>query len=171
MYASDPTDRIIEEIEFIEAERRESRESGPHFRIIHRSEHRSDSNYSYQEAVAVFLVCGDRFFQVMLGSVLVRLFDYMARHNRLAQTAEADRKRHSGGPPFRAHRRTKPRNCRTPRRYVRVYVDRIRVALDLVFQECGLGIRPESVLISEDTVMNEVGYRLRASFEWLPTAS
>lgn len=170
MYASDPTDRIIEEIEFIEAERRESRESGPHFRIIHRSEHRSDSNYSYQEAVAVFLVCGDRFFQVMLGSVLVRLFDYMARHNRLAQTARQIENGTRVDPLFRAHRRTKPRNC-TPRRYVRVYVDRIRVALDLVFQECGLGIRPESVLISEDTVMNEVGYRLRASFEWLPTAS
>ena len=170
MYASDPTDRIIEEIEFIEAERRQSRESGPYFRIIHRSERRPDSYYSYQEAVAVFLVCKGRFFQVMLGSVLVKLFDYMARHNRLAQTARQVENGTRADPLFRMRRGIRPKNC-IPRRYVRVYVDRIRVALGLVFRECGLGIRPDAVLISEETVMNESGYRLRASFQWLHTTS
>lgn len=168
MYASDFADRIIEEIEFLEAERRQLRETGPHFRIIHCSEHRSDY-CSYQGAVAVFLVCGDRFFQVRLGSVLIRLFDYMARHNRLAQSSGQIENGTRADPIFRMRRRTSPKSC-LPRRYVRVYVDRIRVALDSVFQESGLRVGPEEVLISEETVTNESGYRLRGSFEWLRTA-
>jgi hypothetical protein len=36
-------------------------------------------------------------------------------------------------------------------------------ALEMVFQEAGLGIDPRSVLIVRDTVGNEVGYRLRAT--------
>jgi hypothetical protein len=170
MYASDSADRIIEEIEFIEAERRWLRENGPHFRIIHRSDRRCNSHDSFQEAVAVLLVCGSRYFQVMLGSVLIRLFDYMARHNRLAQTARQIENGTRTDTLFRMRHRKKARNY-IPRRYTRVYVDRIRVALDQVFHESGLRIRPEAVLVSEDTVMNETGYRLRASFEWFRTTS
>lgn len=170
MYASDPADRIIDEIEFIEAERRESRESGPHFRIIHRSDGQLFTYPSYQEAIAVHLCHENRLFQLGLGSVLVALFDYLARHNRLAQNARQIEDGTRADPLFKMRRRTGPKN-RIPRQYVRVYVDRIRMALGLVFQQYELGIRPEAVLVSEETVMNEVGYRLRASFEWLHMAS
>lgn len=166
MYDSDATDRIIEEIEFIEAEWRQLREKGPHFRIIYRSDERSPFGASYQAPIAAYLVHKGRSFQVALGSVLIKLFDYMARHNRLVQTASQIEDGARAARFLEIRRRAGSRIC-IPRRYVRVYVERIRVALGLVLQRAGLGIGPEAVLVSEDTVMSETGYRLRGSFEWL----
>ena len=36
MYASDPPERIVEELEFIVAERHQLQANGPHFRILYR---------------------------------------------------------------------------------------------------------------------------------------
>ena len=44
---------------------------------------------------------------------------------------------------------------------------RIRAALQLAFREAGLELDPQRVLVSERTVGNEVGYRLRATVEWV----
>lgn len=45
-------------------------------------------------------------------------------------------------------------------------VKRLRQALVLCFQEAGLPIRAEAVLISERTMGNEIAYRLKASSGW-----
>lgn len=167
MYASDPVDRIIEELEFIEAERRQFHANGPHFRIVHRSP-RQFTPCNLHEKVAVNLIHKGRTFQVGLGTTLVTLFDFMARHNRLAQTA---RQIENGIRP-QGPSEGRPKHVRMssiPRRYVRVYVDRIRAALGLAFRNAGLEVSPDTVLLSEETALNEAGYRLRGTFEWLHT--
>jgi 8-oxo-dGTP pyrophosphatase MutT (NUDIX family) len=45
---------------------------------------------------------------------------------------------------------------------LRVYLTRIRAALRLAFEEAGIDLKPEEILLSQRTVGNEVGYRLRA---------
>ncbi len=168
MYASDPVDRIIEELEFIEAERRQFHENGPHFRIVHRSP-RQLTPCNFHEKVAVYLIHRGRTFHVGLGTTLVTLFDYMACHNRLAQTARQIENGTRPQGPLEG-RRTVVRVSSIPRRYVRVYADRIRAALGLAFRNAGLEVSPDAVLVSEETALNEAGYRLRGTFEWLHTA-
>jgi hypothetical protein len=54
-----------------------------------------------------------------------------------------------------------------PRSCVRVYIERLRSALENVFLEAGLLVDAHAVVVAEETVMNEVGYRLRATFDWV----
>jgi len=93
------------------------------------------------------------------------LFDYLARHSRLSQSARQIERgiRESS---FYARASDDPRWRTIPRAYVRVYIERIRAAIHLVYEEAGLHGDPNAVLVSEQTVMNEVGYRLRATVDW-----
>jgi hypothetical protein len=47
-----------------------------------------------------------------------------------------------------------------------VYVERLRLALENSFREAGGLVDADAVILSQVTVMNEVGYRLKASIEW-----
>jgi hypothetical protein len=58
-------------------------------------------------------------------------------------------------------------NRSIPRSYVRVYIERLRSALEGVLWEAGLLVDATAVVVGEKTVMNEVGYRLRANCEWI----
>ena len=51
----------------------------------------------------------------------------------------------------------------------RVHLERLRLALEIAFREAHLLIDPRDVLLSRETVMNEVGYRTKACFEWIRT--
>ena len=101
------------------------------------------------------------------------MFDFLARHNQLAQTA-TQIERGTRTDHLRGHRRAKTflggAATGVPRRYVRVYVDRIRAALGSALGQAELSIEPVAVLVSEETATNETGYRLRGTFEWLHTA-
>ena len=44
---------------------------------------------------------------------------------------------------------------------------RTREALGLVFQDAGVSLDPFEILHSEETLGNEVGYRLKARVEWV----
>ncbi len=52
------------------------------------------------------------------------------------------------------------------RSYVRVYIERLRSALENAFSEAGLLMDAHGVVLSQETVMNETGYRLKATVEW-----
>jgi hypothetical protein len=54
---------------------------------------------------------------------------------------------------------------RISRSAVREYIKRLRLALELTFKEAALNIDYYEI-VSEQTVMNEVGYRLKATAEW-----
>lgn len=146
----------------MDAERRHLNANGPHFRIAYRTTgHLATPK---MQIVAVYLVHNGREFQVGLGTALLRVFDYMARHNKLAQTAKQmeagtreDRLIATRGTALAASIR---------HRYVRVYIERIRTALSLVFDRAGLGVAAKTVLASEGTATNETAYRLHATVEW-----
>jgi hypothetical protein len=97
------------------------------------------------------------------------LFDYMARHSRFPQSA---RQIEDG---IRADRfytqyasnvlKQKKHTKGIPRSYVRVYIQRLRFAIEKAFNEAGLLFDSRALLLSEETVANEVGYRLKAVFE------
>jgi len=169
MSVSEAVDRIIDELEFIEAERRQLKAKGPHFMIVQRDGEQCNACASHRDFAAVYLLHQGRFFQVSLGTVLMRLFDYLARHNRVAQTA----KQIENGTRIDLSLRV-PRDAVStsviPRRYVRVYVRRIRQALGVALRQAGLEIESDAVLASDGTALNEVGYRFHGTFEWLNTA-
>ena len=173
MFTDDELITIIDEVDVLVAEIRELNAGGPHFRILHRF-HRPGSDCAAGEEVAgIYLIHHGREFFVRLSLALRLLFDYLARHSRLPQSAaqieagiRADRfySQHSttamGKDKFT---RSIPRSC------VRVYIERLRSALENVFLEAGLFLDVHAVVVAEETVMNEVGYRLKANYEWVHT--
>jgi hypothetical protein len=145
------------------------RSNGPYFRIVHRFHRPGTDCAPGEEIFAVCLVHRGREYHLRLSLALRILFDYLARHSHLPQSAaqieagiRADR--------FYAHHAAtvmgKEKFTRSiPRSYVRVYVERLRLALEDVFCESGFPMDARAVLLSQETFTNEVGYRLKAVFE------
>ena len=171
MFANDKLMTIVEEVDVLVAELRELYAEGPHFRILHRFHVSSTGCAPGEEIAGVYLVHRGREYFLRLPLALRILFDYLARHCHLPQSAtqievgiRADR--------FYIEHATaimKPKGVtrRIPRSYVRVYIERLRLAINEVFHEAGLHLNTRAVLLSQETVMNEVGYGLKATFEWL----
>ncbi len=162
---------LFEELDFLVAERKELSARGPTFQIVHRFRTSGTDCMAGEECYAVILLHRGREYHVRLSLALRILFDYLARHSRVPQSAgqielgiRADNfyRRHAvngaGG---------KPIIRRIPRSYVRVYAGRLRQALRLAFSEAKLRIDPRNVLKEQRTVGNEVGYQLRGNFDWV----
>jgi hypothetical protein len=98
------------------------------------------------------------------------LFDYLARHSHLPQSATQIEAGIRAARFYTEHasnamsRATFTRSI--PRSYIRVYIVRLRSALEMAFHKAGLSVDAQTVLLKQETVMNEVGYALRASVEW-----
>lgn len=120
---------------------------------------------------AVYLMYRGRKFRIPVSSTLLVLFDFLAKNASLSLNASqiaarflADDfySRHGANVASRGQLRR-----RVARSAVKVYVIRIRKALATAFREAGLRIDPRTVLVSEETTMNEVDYRLRGTFNFL----
>jgi hypothetical protein len=162
---------LLHYIDLLFAEMAELRSSGPHFRIYHRFRKPGTDCAPGEEILAVCLVHRGREHHLRLSLALRILFDYLARHSRLPQSAtqieagiRADRfsAQHAatvmGSEKFT---RSIPRSC------VKVYIERLRSALEDAFHEAGFQMDARAVLLSQKTVMNEVAYRLKATFDWV----
>ena len=124
-----------------------------------------------EEILAVSLVYRGREYHLRLPLALRILFDYLARHSRVPQSAgqiqlgiRADdfyRRHAANGTGRRAVTRGMTRSA------MRVYADRLQEALHMAFREASLRVDPSTVLIELRTVGNEVGYRLKAHCEWV----
>jgi hypothetical protein len=173
MFMNDGLMSIIEEVDVLLAEIRELSASGPHFRIVHRFHRPSTICAPGEEIAAVYFVHHGREFCLPLSLPLRILFDYLARHSRLPQSAtqiEAGIRADRFYTQHAAAVMGKGKFTRSiPRSYVRVYIERLRSAIKSVLDNAGLPIDPGDVLLSEKTVMNEIGYRMKASFEWMHT--
>ena len=170
MFVNDELMTIIEEVDVLVAEIRELNESGPHFRILHRFHTPGTDCAPGEEIAGAWLVYRGRDYHLRLSLALRLLFDYLARHSHLPQSAtqieagiRADRfyREHAASAigPDKFSRSI-------PRSYIRVYIERLKMALTDTFGEADLDLPADVVLISRETVMNEVGYRLKAAFEW-----
>jgi hypothetical protein len=161
---------IAEELEVLLVERRGQSVRGPHFRIIHRFNPANGAPCGPgEEVAAVYLVWRGREFQLRLSTVLRLLFDYLARHSRLFQSA---RQIECGMRESRFYARISDGSLWStiPRAYVRVYIERVRAAIQQACEEAGLLLASDAVLVSEQTVMNEIGYRLNATVDWVHSA-
>jgi hypothetical protein len=171
MYLKNSLTPVLEKVDLLIAEMKYLRSAGPHFRIVHRFRMPGTNCLPGEEIVAAFLVHRGREYHLRLSLALRMLFDYLARHSRLPQSARqielgirADDfyKRHAANATGRT---VLARGI--PRSFVRVYVKRLHQTFSLAFQEAGTRIDPGRVLISQKTVGNEVGYQLKASCDWV----
>jgi hypothetical protein len=143
----------------------------PYLIIVHRFWTPGTDCAEGEEIAGAWLAIGDRKAQLKLSLTLRIIVDFMARHRWIAQSAsqiEAALRRDifymkhaaNGG----TSRKQKRLVCRSA---FRGHVARIRLALQLAFDELGVGLDPAKVLVAEPTVGNEVGYRLRLEVRWL----
>lgn len=146
------------------------RSRGPHFRIYHRFRRPGTDCSPGEEIFAVCLVYRAREYGLPLSLALRILFDYLARHSRWPQSAaqiEAGIRTDRFYTQHAATVMAREKLTRDiPRSYVRVYIERLRLAIKSTFGKVGLQVSPHDVLLSEETVMNETGYRLKATCEW-----
>jgi hypothetical protein len=162
---------VLDKVDLLLTELAELRSGGPHFRIYHRFRKPGTDCAPGEEILAVCLIHRGREYCLPLSLALRILFDYLARHSRFPQSASqieagvrADcfSAQHAAAVMGRSKlTRSIPRSC------VRVYIKRLRSALDSVFLEASLVMDAHTVLLSRETVMNEVGHRLMAEFEWM----
>jgi hypothetical protein len=171
MPANDEFLPIIDEVDLLVAEIGELRECGPYFRIYHRFHKLGTVCAPGEEITAVFLVHRGKEYHLPLALSLRILFDYLARHSGLPQSAAQIESGIRADRFYTQHATTvmgKDKFTRSiPRSCVRVYIERLRSALENVFLEAGLLVDAHAVVVAEETVMNEVGYRLRATFDWV----
>lgn len=161
---------LVEEIDFLLAERRELSARGPHFRIVHRFRMPGADCTPGEEIFAVSLVHRGHEYHLRLSLALRILVDYLARHSRVPQSARQIELGIRASDFYKWHAanasgRTVTRGI--PRSYVKVYVSRLHRAFSVVFRDAAIGIDPGNVLIRQKTAGNEVGYQLQASWDWV----
>jgi hypothetical protein len=163
--------RLIEEVEFLAAERRLVATTGPSFKIWHRYHMPGTPCMPGEECAAIFLFQDGREFCLPLSLTARLVFDFLAKHPRLPQSAaqitaamKADPFYHLHGANAAAHVRLTRKISRSS---IKVYVERLRIALQQTFRDAEIQIDPFSVLVSKETSSNEVGYQLRARIEWI----
>jgi hypothetical protein len=170
MYLKSSFPRLSHAIRLIATEIRQLRSTGPNFLIIHRFRMPGTGCLPGEEIFAVYLVQHGRHYHLPLSASLRLLFDYLARHPRAPQSARQIELGILSDDFYAQHGDNSGQRGKVPRRIsrtaVREYIRRLHQALELAFEDAGLGIDPARVLIVEGTVGNEVGYQLRASCTW-----
>jgi hypothetical protein len=162
---------VIEKVELMLLEYKQLKSARLHFTILHRFRAPGTECAAGEEVAAVCLMDHRREYQIPLSLTLRLLFDFLAKNARLPLCAsqiaayfQADEFYRRHGSNIASHGRLQRR---VTTRAVKVYVTRIRKALASAFRKAGLRVDPRAVLASEETAMNEVGYHLRGTFDWL----
>ncbi|MBV9760288.1 MAG: hypothetical protein JO340_06985 [Acidobacteriaceae bacterium] len=169
MFSTD--DLVLEKLDLLLTEAALLQASGPHFRIVHRFRKAGILCGSGEEIACVHLMHRSREHVVPLSLTLRVLFDYLAKHPRWPQNASQIAAGIAADPFYRKHGANAGSQAKLTRSVsrsgVKELIKRIRRALDLVCREASLCLNPEDVLCAEKTVMNEVGYRLKANCQWI----
>ena len=171
MYMKDSLMPVLDAVDLLLAEGKVLRAAGLSFRVTHRFRMPGTRCMPGEEVAAVSLVHRGREYHLRLSLALRILFDFLARHSRFPQSARQIELGIRADDFYERHAvnatRRKPLTRKIPRSAVRVYVARLRRALSLAFKEAGLRIDASSVLVSRQTVGNELGYQLKANCDWL----
>jgi hypothetical protein len=167
----DSLDPVIDKVDLLLAELRGLRSIGPHFKIVHRFRESGCLCAPGEEIAAAYLMYRSREFPIPLSVALLLLFDFLAKHSHMPQNASQIVAAIHVDPFYQKHGANAVKQAKLARRIgrssVKEFMKRIRRALDLVFRESGLGLDPRTVLVSLETVTNQVGYRLKGTFEWI----
>jgi hypothetical protein len=143
-----------------------------HFKIWHRFRAPGTECAPGEEVAAVSLITPHSEVHVPLSLTLRLVFDLLARHRHVPLSAAHIAATSRVDPFYRKHgcnARTSELIRRVGKSSVRVYIERIRLGLLLSFRQANLRVDARDVLVSQETVTNEVGYRLRGTFEWVHT--
>lgn len=162
---------VLNKVDLLVAEIAHLRTAGPHFRIVHRFRMPGITGcLAGEEIAAVFLVNRGFEYQLRLSLAQRILFDFLARHSRLAQSARQIELGIRADDFYTLHAKNANRRTvlsrRIPRSSIKEHMRRLLQALGWAFQEAGIGMDPQKVLIAEDTAGNEVGYKLKATCSW-----
>jgi hypothetical protein len=145
----------------------------PQFLIVHRFWRGAEGDCLPGEEVAAILAQYNGCMrQLRLSLALRLLFDHLGRHRWIGQNAaqiEASMRASAFYVRHAANSNTsKKLTRRMNRSTIKVYVARIREALQLAFDEVGIRVQPTDILVSERSVGGgEVTYRLRAKVRWV----
>jgi hypothetical protein len=138
--------------------------------IVHRYAEVAGGCTAGEEIQSIWLVSAGRSYPVRLSTPHLILFDYLARHRNIPQTAaliaaglQTELFYLDHGSNARGHRVVCPRTSRTA---VRKQVERIRKALTESLAEAHLRLDPTDILRSEPTSSNERRYSVHADVVW-----
>jgi len=162
---------IIEELDYLLAERRQLAAEGPHFIVTH-GFHKSGSLCLHGETVErACLMYRWQEYPLHISPTGLLLVDLVCRYRRTLLTAARIEQimltdlfytRHG------ANRYGGYRSAALPNRTsIKVHIQRIREQMAKTFIEAGLNLHPGKVLIAEPTDSNIVVYRLKASVEFM----
>jgi|HubBroStandDraft_5_1064220.scaffolds.fasta_scaffold23700_3 hypothetical protein len=155
---------VIETVSLLQAEISEMESGKLHFCIIHRFRMPGSDCMPGEEILAIFLLYRGREYQLRLSPALLIIADYLLRNGRYAQTAtQISTGIHAGG-FYAEHGKNgrRQRIQRIPRSAIRVYIKRLKLALEMAFGEANLCLDPKNVLLSEESVSNHVLYLWKA---------
>lgn len=144
---------------------------GPHFKIVHQYRETGAGCLPGEVVAWVLLVFGSQEILLRIPCSLLLFFDYLARYHHFPQSAAQIVAGLRTRPFYVRHGANAKTGVNLTRRFshraIKVYVDRLRRALQVAFDEAGLKLEPFEILVSEPTEGNEVRYRLKATFEWI----
>jgi len=167
---SEPLLRLIK---LLRAEHAELTVRGPRFCILHRLWQPETICTPGEMIAEIRLMHRTKQVSLPLSSRLMLLFDYLARHRRLAQCAAQIAAGLSADPFSRrqgAYAKEGPTTSKgLSRTAVKQQIMRLRAGLQTAFRQAGLRLNSGRVLMADRTVTNEVRYRLKAVVEWQHT--
>jgi hypothetical protein len=170
MSNSQPFAELVQELDVALAERRDLRQRGVHLIVTH-LDHVPGTVCSAGETIGDIALGGfPEPIPLGLSHISHFLLDCFCRY-RMPLTASRVEEIMSTDPFYTNYAANRLGHneaiARPDRNTIRVYIWRIRRQLDKVFQQLGLSLDPETILISEVTDTNVFVYRLKATVEFL----
>ena len=162
---------IIEELDYLLAERRQLAAEGPHFIVTH-GFHKPGTLCLHGETVErACLMYRWQEYPFHLSPTGLLLVDLLCRYRRTLFTAARIEQIMLSDPFYTRHGANRHGgyvNAALPNRSsIKVHIQRIREQMAKTFIEAGLNLDPGKVLIAETTDSNIVVYRLKASVEFI----
>jgi|SRR5947207_11442522 len=137
---------VVENVELLLFEIKALRAGHAGFRITHRFHNPGSDCAPGEEAAAVHFMYRGREFYVRLTGILLLLFEYLARHSHLPQTAPQIVAGMRADPFFQRHGANVtsrvPQARKISRSCIKVYVERLRIALGQTFRDAHVTLDP-----------------------------
>lgn len=167
MSANDEFAPVVESVDLLLAELSQIRSTRCRFRVIHRFRIPGTDCLPGEEILAILLVHRGLEYQLPLSPALLLLSDYLLRHSRFAQTASQIAAGIHVGEFYAEHGRNghRTRIRRIPRSAIKEYMKRLRRALAEALGRARLPLNARDVLVTEESVSNQVLYRWKAVVE------
>lgn len=162
---------VVEEIDYLRAERNMLAAEGPHFRVIHEG-HQQGTLCLHGEAIEqICLVHRWNLFPLSLSPTGLLVMDCFCRNRLKPLTASRIAQILATDPFYTRHGANSGIGKLVPaspgRSAIKVYVQRIKEQMARTFTSAGVIVDPTQVLVSGATEKNAVAYMLRATVEFV----